>query len=86
MYRSYWRILGNVLAVIPGSLFFGYSLAYISMIPTVEIMHSFKIPQLSSDRELTIILVNSLLAGMIPLGALFGALLSSIFNKRLTRR
>lgn len=43
MYKSFIRLLGNVLTVALGSLYFGYTLAYISVIPIEQIINEFKI-------------------------------------------
>lgn len=79
MYKSFARLLGNVLAIAMGSLYFGYTLAYISVIPIEQIKDEFDIP-------LTPSAAKGFLSGIIPVGAGIGALLSSVFNNVFSRR
>lgn len=39
MYRSYWRVLGNVICATLGSLYVGYCMAYITVIPFPQIQN-----------------------------------------------
>jgi hypothetical protein len=81
-YKSFRKILQNVLVITLGSFYFGYTLTYISTIPIVEVMNYFKIEQYVSSPSN----VQGILSGIIPVGGGIGALLSSIVNKRLSRR
>lgn len=82
MHRSFGSILANVLAVTLGALYFGYTLAYISTIPTIEVMNQFGIAQYIQKPSS----VQGILSGIIPVGAGLGAFLSSIVNKKFSRR
>lgn len=78
-YKSFWRLMGNVLAMALGGVYFGYSLAYISTIPMEEILNKF-----GSDMSKEA--AQGFLSGIIPVGAGVGAWLSSIFNKKFSRK
>jgi hypothetical protein len=84
MYRSRNRILGNVLTVTLGSIFFGYCLAYLSAIPFTDLVVVLNMPH----DECSCFSTNlyGFLSGIIPIGAAIGALLSSLMNKKLTRK
>lgn len=82
MYRSFGALLANVLVIALGAFYFGYTLAYISTIPTVEIINKFGIQAYISKASS----VQGLLSGIIPIGAGIGALLSSVVNKKFSRR
>jgi hypothetical protein len=82
MYRSFGSILANVLVITLGSFYFGYTLAYISTIPTVEIINKFHIDDYISKPSS----VQGILSGIIPVGAGVGALLSSVISSKFSRR
>ena len=79
-YKNFGWLLGVVLTAALGSLFFGYSLAYISSIPIEQTISNV------GDNGWSNNTVKGVMSGIIPIGAGLGALSSSIFNQKFTRR
>jgi hypothetical protein len=78
-YQNLPYILANILTILLGSFYFGFTLTYFNSIPIYLIISIFHI-------HLTPTTAQGLFSGLIPIGAAIGAILSSLFNTKLSRR
>lgn len=78
-YKSKFQISSIVWCLSMSMFHFGYDLIYLTLIPTNTLKEIFGI-------ELENGLTEGILNGCVPIGALFGALASSLFIHNFSRR
>ena len=78
-YKSKSRILAMVLTYSLSTFYFGYSLVYFGAIPIETTIHFYRI-------RVGRAIASGVINGCVPIGALFGALLSVFLIAHFSRR